>query len=495
MTLQLRPYQSTAIDGLRAAMRAGKKRVILYSPTGSGKTEMAIALIKAAESKGKRVMFVANRIQLVGQSSRRLAKAGLTHGVIQGANSHNAWARTLVCSIQTLASRGFPEGIDLIVVDEAHACGGTEAYRDLMRHAQCPVIGLSATPFSRGLGKHYDDLGGALFEDIVSAATISDLIEQGFLVDVDIYAPDEPDLRGVKITAGDYNEKQLGERVNVTRLIGNIVEQWKKLAGGKQTVCFATNIAHSQNIVSQFVAAGVPAEHIDCFTEEEDRQAILRRLENGTTRVVSNVSVLAEGWDCPQVEVMILARPTKSLVRYIQMVGRVLRPAPGKDRAIMLDHSGTAKRLGFPTDDLPLELDDGRPKEKATAKEEQEKEEALPKVCPMCSYVKPAKVHKCPRCGHEPARPDKVTVGTGELVKLERTKATKEQKQAWWSQLLTVQRDKGYSRGWTSNKYKEKFGVWPVGMVDRAAPVTPEVRGWIQYTNIKYAKAREKTNA
>lgn len=488
--MELRKYQKSAIEALRAALRGGRRRVILYSPTGSGKTEMAIEIIKSAEAKGKRIMFVANRIQLVGQSSRRLMRSGLRHGVIQGQNSHSSWEKILVCSIQTLASRGYPDGVDLLVIDEAHGAAGTEAYRELMLHAKCPVIGLSATPFSRGLGKHYDDLAGPLFEEIVPAATIADLIEEGFLVDVDIYAPSEPDLKGVKITAGDYNEKQLGERVNKANLVGDIVEQWLKLAGNKQTVCFATNIAHSKNIVDQFIAKGIRAEHIDCFTEEDERAAILRRLEKGDTRVVSNVSVLAEGWDCPQVEVMILARPTKSLVRYIQMVGRVLRPAAGKDRALMLDHSGTAKRLGFPTDDLPLELDDGRPKPKATAAEEQEKEEALPKVCEKCSYVKPAKVHKCPRCGWEPRRPDKVAYEAGQLVKIERSKATREQKQDFYSQLLTVQKDKGYAHGWVSHKYKEKFGVWPVNMVDRAAPVTPEVRGYLQYLNIKRAKGQ-----
>lgn len=490
MTFQLRPYQQQAINNLRAQLRAGRQRLILYSPTGSGKTEMAIEIIKGAESKGKRVLFVANRIQLVGQSSRRLAKSGLRHGVIQGSNTQGAWQDTLVCSIQTLAARGFPEKVDLIVIDEAHAAAGTEAYRDLIAQSKAPVIGLSATPFSRGLGRHHDSIGGPLFEDIVAAATIADLIEEGFLVDVDIYAPDEPDLKGVKIVAGDYNEKQLGERVNTTRLVGNIVEQWKKLGGGRQTVCFATNIAHSKAIVEEFRKAGIQAEHLDCYTEEEDRAAILGRLAKGDTRVVSNVSVLAEGWDCPQVEVMILARPTKSLVRYIQMVGRVLRPAPGKTKALMLDHSGTARRLGFPTDDLPLELDDGRPKT-ADAKKPEEEDEALPKVCPACQYLKPPKTFKCPRCGFEPPLPTKVTMANGELVKLEKTKATPADKQAWYSQLLTVQRERGYNEGWVAHKYREKFGVWPRNMQDIAAPVTDEVRGWLKYLQIRNAKAKQ----
>jgi len=489
--LKLREYQTEALESLRGELRDGKKRLILYSPTGSGKTECAIALIKGAESKGKRTLFVCNRVQLVTQSSRRLHKAGLVHGVVQGANSFGSWNRILVCSIQTLASRGFPEDIDLIIVDEAHGAAGSSAYRELLFSAQVPVIGLTATPFSRGLGKHYDELGGPLFEDIVVAATIRELIDLGFLVDIEIYAPGEPNLDGVKITAGDYNEKELGERVDRSELIGDIVTHWKLLAGGKPTVCFATNIAHSQHIVDEFNKAGIRAEHIDCNSGDDERAEVLRRFENGTTTVVSNVSVLAEGWDMPACEVMILARPTRSLARYIQMAGRILRPADGKTRALMLDHSGSAKRLGFPTDDLPLILCDGKPQKKATREEEAKKEEALPQPCPNCHYMKAAKVFRCPRCGHEPRKPSTVATRAGELVKLARKNPTPDDKQNVYSQLFSIQKEKGYADGWTAHKYREYFGVWPKNMQDIAAPPTPEVKGFLTSRAIAYAKRKQ----
>lgn len=476
MTFDLREYQVRAIEGVREELRAGKKRVMLYSPTGSGKTQIAISIIKAAEEKGKRVLFVANRIQLVEQSSKRLWRSGVKHGIVQGSNSNGSWNRVLVCSIQTLASRGTPEDVDLIIVDEAHAVAGSEAYRKLMTEAQVPVIGLSATPFSRGLGKYYDELKGNLFETIVAAATIRELIDLGFLVDIDVYAPEEPNLDGVKITAGDYNEKQLGERVNTKALVGGIVEHWRKLAGGKPTVCFATNIAHSQAIAAEFNKEGIKAEHIDCFTEEADRRQILKRVEDGQTTVVCNVSVLAEGWDCPAVEVGIIARPTKSLVRWIQMAGRILRPADGKTRALLLDHSGSCRRLGFPTDDLPLELNDGRPKETSDA-EAREKEEALPKPCPQCHYMKPPKMYKCPSCGHEPIRAHGVSHVEGSLVKLERKpKATMLDKQQFYSELLTIVRERGYNPHWADHKYRAKFGVWPRGLQDIPAPTSDATR-------------------
>jgi len=162
---------------------------------------------------------------------------------------------------------------------------------------------------------------------------------------------------------------------------------------------------------------------------------------------------------------MILARPTKSLIRYVQMVGRVLRPAPGKARALLLDHSGTVLRLGFATDDLPLELDDGTANTSASKKQERKASE--PKPCPSCKYVRPAGVHACPSCGFAPTRQSDVEVADGELVRLDRkTKkpATPDRKQHVYSQLLQVCRAKGYRPGWAANQYRAMFGVWPRGL-------------------------------
>ena len=166
----LRPYQVGALDAVRQQLALGRRRIMLYSPTGSGKTECGMEIIRGARRKGKRAAFVANRIELVGQASRRMAAAGIDHGIIQGANSRDVRNDVLVCSIQTLAKRGgFPEGVDLIIIDEAHACAGSLAYRNFIaRHSALPIIGLSATPFSRGLGKVHQDIGGQLFEELVA---------------------------------------------------------------------------------------------------------------------------------------------------------------------------------------------------------------------------------------------------------------------------------------------------------------------------------------
>lgn len=489
MTFDLRPYQQAAIAGLRAALGGGHKRVCLYSPTGSGKTEIGMEMIRLALGKGKRVAFLVNRIELCVQASRRFHMAGIDHGIVQGDNTINVSAPVIIASVFTVARRGLPD-IDLILIDEAHAVPGSKAFRDLLFSLNnVPVIDLTATPFSRGMGKTYRELGGPIFQDLVPATTIRELIELGFLVDVEVFAPSTPDLTGVKIVAGDYAEKDLGEAVDKPSLVGDIVAHWMRLAKGTSTVVFATNQAHSRHIVERFLAVGVAAEHIDCYTDESDRQAILERVRTGQTTVISNVGILAEGWDHPACSTMVLARPTRSLCRYIQMAGRILRPFPGKDHGLILDHSGTVSRLGFPTDDLPLELDDGKPK--ATGKQQAERRESLPKACPSCSFMRPAGVHACPKCGFAPERRSDVETVDGQLVKLERKRpATKDAKQHTYSQLLFIEQKRGYRHGWAANQYRSIFDVWPRGLKEVTATPTQEVLNKVRSNQIAFAKRK-----
>jgi DNA repair protein RadD len=458
--VSLRTYQDRGLNFIRSFLARGYRRVLLYSPTGSGKTTMAEAMIRGAVAKGGRVLFIANRRQLVAQASAHLTRAGIAHGILQSSNTRDLHEKVLVASIDTIAVRGVPDDVSLFVIDEAHAVAGSKKYRDLLaKYNRVPCVGLTATPFSPGLGAHDDRLKGALFQEMAVAATIRELIELGFLVDCDVYAPVEPDLTGVKSQRGiggelDYNEKQLAEAVDKPSLTGDIVAHWLKHAAGKPTVVFACNIPHSQHIVEAFEKAGVSAAHVDYHHTDEERAAILGGFNQGRYTVLSNSALLAEGWDAPHAEVMILARPTRSLIRYIQMAGRVLRPFPGKERALILDHSGTVLRLGFPTDDLPLVLDDGTANKAGTRKRE-ERKPSEPKACPACKYVRPAGVHQCSACGFEPKRQSDVEVAEGELRKLDRKAkkpATPDRKQHVYSQLLQVARNKAYSPGWVAQQ-------------------------------------------
>lgn len=500
MSFELRDYQHRAEGEARSCLAQGIKRVCLYLPTGGGKTLTATSIIQKAVAKGRRVVFVANRKQLVRQTSEVLHRYSIAHGIMQAENTCRLHEAVVVASIDTLAARGLPDDIGLLIIDECHAVPGNKKYRDLLaKYNNLPVVGLTATPFAVGMGKVLPELGGRLFEALVTGATITELVEDGFLVDVDIYGPSEPDLRKVKVSRGmdgllDYAPGELEGAADKPELLGDILAHWKNLANGKQTVVFACSIPHSKHIVETFTAAGIKAEHIDYHHDDDERAAILGRFARGETTVLSNASLLAEGWDCPQTEVMILARPTKSLIRYLQMVGRVLRPAPGKERALLLDHSGSTARLGHPSDELPLYLDDGKPK--LSRSRSTESEAPLPKACPKCHYMRQPKVHACPNCGFAPERQSEVQTASGELVRQERRKPIKKEAgQHVYSQLLGYARNKGYQTGWAYHKYREFTGRNANGLRQVEATPTPEILGWIKSRQIAAAKSREKQNA
>jgi superfamily II DNA or RNA helicase len=452
-------------------------------------------MVVSAVRKGVRVMFICNRTQLIEQSSKVFDAAGVSHGILQGDNTRDLHEQVLIASIQTIAKRGFPIDIGFVVVDEAHFCAGTkQAIEIFRRYNNIPIIGLSATPFSKGLGKIYDF--GPLFHRIVSVVKIKDLIDQGYLADCDIYAPSRPDMKGCKLQGGDYSDKDAEERSNTPKLVGDILTHWMKLSYGKQTVVFASSIAHSRHIVSTFQQAGIVAEHIDCYMDMDERRDIMERFESGEIMVLSNPQLLSEGWDCPACHTMILARPTKSLIRYLQQVGRVLRPHESKRSergmfALILDHSGSVEELGLPTDDLPLVLDTGKPK---TAEQKKaEKKEKLPKPCTECHYIKPAGVRVCPACGHSPHIAKDVDVEQGELSLVKgKSRHRMPEKQETYSGLIWYSRSHQYSEGWAAHKYRELYGVWPNKL--NKAPKVPseELFSWIKSTQIRHAARKAK---
>lgn len=500
--ITLRDYQERLVGGVRDSLKAGHRRIMAYLPTGGGKTRVATAITQMTLSKSKgRVVVLANRKQLVHQFAAALRAAGLDVGILQGENTHGLHHRVVVASIDTIHARNcIFDDVALFIVDEAHACAGSQKYRSLLfRYSRVPCIGLSATPFARGLGKPYPELGDRpLFEDLVIGATVQSLVDAGHLTDLEIYAPSSPDMTSAKTyrTAEgdqDFRQADIDEATDKPELVGDILRHWLKLAKGAKTICFASSIAHSEHIVVQFRAAGVSAEHLDCYMDDESRAEILGRFERGDFTLLSNVSLLSEGFDVPDTSCMILARPTKSLTRFLQMVGRVLRPASGKTHALLLDHSGSVERIGHPFDDLPLELDDGAANKAGSRKEERKKSE--PKPCPKCKYVRDAGVHQCPKCGFAPKRQSDVEVADGELVKLNRKgkkPASKDTKQHTYSQLLHVARARGYKPGWAANQYRARFGVWPRGLNEVTAAPTDELLSWLKSQAIRFAKGREK---
>ena len=334
---------------------------MVQAPTGAGKTVIAAAIVNGALDKGKRVLFVVPFLSLVDQTVTAFVRQGLTDiGVIQGYHPMtDAQQPIQVASIQTLQRRALPPA-DIVIVDEAHRWFGF--FGEWMQRpewAKVPFVGLSATPWTKGLGKHYDDL--------IVATTTSELIDKGFLSPFRVFAPAHPDLSGVKVVAGDYHEGQLSEAMSKPVLVADTVATWLRLGEDRPTLCFAVDRAHARRIADEFEAAGVPTGYVDANTPADERERIGKRLREGQIKVVCNVFCLTTGvdWD---VRCIILARPTKSEILYTQIIGRGLRTAEGKADCLILDHSDTTLRLGFVTDIHHEHLDDGRHQKSGSAR-------------------------------------------------------------------------------------------------------------------------------
>jgi DNA repair protein RadD len=407
-----------------------------------------------------------------------------------------------VASIQTLyvrAIRGtkieLPQA-DLIVVDECHHATAMMWRKVVAPYPNAILLGMTATP-CRGDGR---GLGG-IFEALIECPQVQALIDQSYLVGTRVYAPALPDLRGVKVQAGDYVETQLADVMDRPRLVGDIVTHWHRLAEGRRTVVFATGVQHSLHIRDEFRRSGVRCEHIDGSTPKGERDDILKMLEVGAIDVVTNCMVLTEGWDMPPVGCGVLARPTRKMGLYRQMIGRLLRPAPGKLDAIVIDHSGAVHRHGFVEDRVEWTLDPERYAENPTHDKRSESD-LRPRLldCSQCGALRTAG-EPCRHCGFMPAPPPKyVPVVDGDLGLVARGRGvvapqmSAAEKAAWHRQLAWIARERGYKPGFAAVKFKEKFGAYPVDRTEAIAPEPPtaEVRSWVRSRMIAYAKARQE---
>ena len=317
---ELRPYQRDVIAKCDRVIAAGKRCIIIVAPTGSGKTIKAVAIIKTAVNNGQRVLVLAHTREIIKQTSEKLFAHDIPHGIIQAGFMTRRDEAVQVASIQTLWVRAMRmqrmdmPPANLLIIDEAHHCPANTYRKIIAAYPEAVLLGLTATP-CRGDGR---GLGG-IFDAIVECPQVAELIEQKYLVKTRVFAPAEPDLKGVETRVGDYVESQLAERMDRAGLIGDIVTHYHKYGERRKTVCFAVNVAHSVHIRDEFIKSGVRAEHVDGTMPKPERDAALARLESGATELITNCMVLTEGWDMPEVSCCILARPTKkwgSIVRW-----------------------------------------------------------------------------------------------------------------------------------------------------------------------------------
>lgn len=502
LTISPNFVQERALKMLRSEWKKYNS-FLIYAPTGSGKTGISAFIIDGFVSKGMKVLFVVPLTILITQTAQRFISYGLSGNEItyiwRDHANQDPSKPIQIASADTLIRRKFPTDIDLLIIDEAHLKKRKilKKINYLINKTNCKVIGLSGTPFAAFLGHYYQKL--------IKPTTIKELIKRGDLSDYELFTPTKPDLTGVKSTnddefGNDYCEADIAEIMCGSDLVGDIVTSWLKLGENQPTICFCVNVSHANFITIKFNQAAINAEIITAKTPHDERQLILHRFRQGATKILVNVGVLSTGFD-DDVRCIIYARPTKSEIRWIQTLGRGLRKAPGKEKCIILDHSGTYHLLGCPDDieyDELFNKDNGLKGKKHYLK--QEKLEKFPIECSLCNYKKPAGVYVCPNCGFKPLIGKDVKVDANRNIKKinkKDRKHTQLEKQSFWSQLLyyinqRATQGKPISPGWAAHIYKNKFGTWPTGLHDTPQELTPVVSNYIRYRQIAFGKSRRK---
>ena len=365
---------------MQDAWARGARSLLFVLPTGGGKTSCFAWLASERARAGERTVVLVHRRELATQAANRFREFGVDFGYVMAGEHPRPGARVQIASVQTLVRRQVPPA-SLVICDEAHLSTATTWQKILEQYPHAKILGCSATPW-RLSGK---PLVGAYDASIV-AATPDELRRAGFLCSYTGFSFKAPDLDGVKKTGGDYNEQQSSHAMMKSAIVDNVVEMWQAHASHLSTVVFAVTVEHSKALCAKFKAAGVTAEHVDGATPIDTRRMILKRVESGATKVLCNVGIAVEGLDVPRLKCCVLARPTLSVSRYLQMVGRVRRPWNGFQARIH-DHSFCLTRHGLPDADRDFTLN--------------AKPESPPSLSTCSECLALFHGRECPACGKE----------------------------------------------------------------------------------------------
>ncbi|MCZ0938554.1 MAG: DEAD/DEAH box helicase family protein [Caldilineaceae bacterium] len=423
--MNLYPFQLKAVDALRRNIKKGVRRQILCSPTGSGKTVCAMEIVRSAQMKGKRSIFVCDRQTLVNQTSQRFDQFGILHGVTMGDYTRGRSNNTQVASAQTLEKRKFwytgDRKPDLVVIDECHEI--RKGIVEYVKEHNLVTIGMSATPLTPGLAD--------IYEDVVNVTSTVQLIKEEYLAPLHVVAAQaEVDVDGVKVTStGEWDREQLSDRVRF--IVGDVVAEWEhhtteQFGGPEKTIVFGASVADCEDLARQFQEAGYDFRVLHYRQSVEEKQEIISNFERGLHLGLISCVILTKGFDVPSVRCMVDAYPLrKSLAMHIQKLGRVMRTATGKSHGLLIDHAGNY--YGF-MDQANRFFQEGvsvLPTTKPKARKSKPRFQSDSK-CKSCGYVyqvldpREARPTHCPACGaprQSFGRP-KMTVMPGKLEEI-----------------------------------------------------------------------------
>lgn len=482
MSINLRPYQNTAVSELRNGIQSGKQRQILCAPTGAGKTVIFSYMVSRSVSREKKTLILTHRSELLTQAGGSLKNFGLIPLELKpGKKIPNLSSRLLVVGMaQTIKRRlADPEykswlsGLDLVIIDEAH----TQDCELILPHfgSQTIVIGATATPHREGNQISLD----GFYQDIIEVTTIPELVADGFLSKPNTFGV-TVDLSTIKTKAGDFDTEQMGSHFTETKLYQGVFENYQKITPGKKGIIFASNVESSKTLVTDFKTKGLPIEHLDGTTPTAERKRILSWFSETPGALISNVGILNAGFDSPETEVVILYRATKSLPLFLQMCGRGSRTTATKSTFTILDFGNNIQRHGFWEENRVWSL----------SKKKKTKEGIAPvKNCPGCTAMLPVSVRECEYCGHifEPTEEEKDSAVIVELQQMTYQQIQDEIKTADFKRLEQIQQAKGYKRSWVYWHLKTQSDI------EAYAKWKDYDRRWVDYQlqlrEAKYASA------
>ena len=489
--LELRPHQQEVVDQIKEGFKSGHTRQLLYASTGFGKTEVAMEIMKRVSEGYKKAAMIVDRIVLCDQTSARLSKYGIEHGVMQAGHwRERPHERIQVCSAQTLERRkSFPD-IDLVIIDECHIMR-RKTVDFLKENPQIRVIGLTATPFTKGLGDVYTH--------VVGATPTGDLVEKGWLVPLKVFVAKEIDMTGAKKVAGEWAADEVSKRGMA--ITGDVVNEWIKkthevFGGPRKTIVFCSGVDHGRDLVKGFADAGYRFESISYREDDDFKRMTIEEFAKPDTTIHGLIAtdILTRGFDVTDVMIGISARPfSKSFSSHVQQMGRVMRPHEGKEFGLWLDHSGNFLRFRKDWDRLytvgvqTLDSVGEKAQKEPTIKEKQEA------TCPRCKSLWTPIGNKCSECGYEKPLKQVMTL-PGELQELvEANRKLQIDNRQFYAELMYYGKLKGYKEGWAAMKYREKFDVYPNGIRVEPIPTSAKTMGWIKSRLIAYSKSKAKS--